>query len=202
VDSFLDWLAALPAVPTYAVLMLLSAVENVFPPIPADVAVALGAFLAQRGEADAVLLGALCWAANTASAAGMYYAGRRWGDGLFHSSWGRRLVPEPALAGLRDAFARHGVFGVFVSRFLPGVRAAVTPLAGAMGLSPARVLLPAALASAIWYALLVVAGAALGLSWPAVRALVERTSAGLGALGLLAAAAMLAWLRSRSRRPA
>jgi membrane protein DedA with SNARE-associated domain len=202
VDALLDWLASLPAVPTYGVLMLLSAVENVFPPIPADVAVALGAFLAQRGEADAGLLGALCWAANTISAAGMYAAGRSWGEELFRSRWGRRLVPEPALAGLKDAFARHGVFGVFVSRFLPGVRAAVTPLAGAMGMSPARVLVPAALASAIWYALLVLAGTALGLSWLGVRTLVERTSAGLGLLGGLAAAAFLAWLWRRSRRPA
>jgi membrane protein DedA with SNARE-associated domain len=202
VDSFLDWLASLPATPTYLVLMLLSAIENVFPPVPADVAVALGAFLAQRGEADVRLLGVLCWASNTLSAAGMYAAGRAWGDDLFHTGWGSRLVPAPARAGLREAFERHGVFGVFVSRFLPGVRAAVTPLAGAMGMPPARVLIPAALASGIWYALLVVAGTALGLSWSGVRGLVERTSLGLGLLGAAATAAFLYWLWRRARRPA
>ena len=55
-DPFLSWLASLPTLPTYVVLMLLSALENVFPPVPADVAVALGAFLAQRGEVSAPLL--------------------------------------------------------------------------------------------------------------------------------------------------
>jgi membrane protein DedA with SNARE-associated domain len=202
VDSFLAWLASLPAGPTYLILMLLSALENVFPPVPADVAVALGAFLAMQGEAHVGLLGLLCWAANTVSAAGTYAAGRAWGDELFHSGWGRRLVPEPALAGLRSAFERHGVLGVFMSRFLPGVRAAVTPLAGAMGMSPARVLVPAAIASGIWYVLLILAGTALGLSWSGVRALVERASALLAVLGVLAAVALLLWLRGRTRRPA
>src|SRR5262249_39726995 len=68
VDAFLDWMARLPTPLMYAVLALLSAVENVFPPAPADVAVALGAFLAQRGALSAPLLGLVCWAANTASA--------------------------------------------------------------------------------------------------------------------------------------
>ena len=61
---------SLPRVPTYLVLMVLSALENVFPPVPADTAVALGAFLARRGEVSVVPLAALCWLANIGSAAG------------------------------------------------------------------------------------------------------------------------------------
>ena len=49
-DQFLDWVAGLPQAGVYAVLIVLSAVENVFPPVPADVAVVLGAFLSQRGH--------------------------------------------------------------------------------------------------------------------------------------------------------
>ncbi len=48
-DRFLDWVAQLPELLVYIVLMALSALENIFPPVPADVAVVLGAFLAQRG---------------------------------------------------------------------------------------------------------------------------------------------------------
>ena len=49
-ERLLDALAALPLAPTYLVLMVLSAVENIFPPVPADTAVALGAFLALAGH--------------------------------------------------------------------------------------------------------------------------------------------------------
>ena len=71
-DAVLDSLAALPVVPAYLVLMALSALENVFPPVPADTAVALGAFLARRGHISVVPLAVLCWLANMASASVTY----------------------------------------------------------------------------------------------------------------------------------
>jgi membrane protein DedA with SNARE-associated domain len=196
-DALLDWLVALPAPATYATLMLLSALENVFPPVPADVAVALGAFLAQRGEIHPVALGVCCWLANTASAAGTYLLGRFYGPGFFSRGWPSRLLPPAAMQALHDAYEKYGVFGIFVSRFLPGVRAAVTPFAGVAGLSPARALLPAAAASALWYAGLIALGAALGLQWPAIRSLLEQLTRALGVFSLLAAVAAAVWLWRR-----
>ena len=200
VDSFLDWLAGLPTPATYATLVLLSAIENVFPPVPADVAVALGAFLAHRGEISAPLLGVLCWLANVASAAGTYWLGRARGAQFFASGWPRKLLPPEALQALHDAYLRRGTLGIFVSRFLPGVRAAVPPFAGVAGLSPARAILPIAAASALWYTGLIAAGTALGLRWPAVRELVERVTGALGVVGLVAAAGIVFWLARRRRR--
>ncbi len=201
-EDFLAWLAALPTPLTYLVLALLSAIENVFPPVPADVAVALGAFLAQRGEVSAPLLGTLCWLANSASAAAVYALARRRGEGFFTTGLGRKLVPAAALAAVREAYERHGVLGIFVSRFLPGVRAAVLPFAGVVGLSPVRALVPAMSASALWYLALVLAGSSLGLGWEAVRGLVEDASRWLGLVGLLASLACVAWLVRRQRRRA
>jgi membrane protein DedA with SNARE-associated domain len=87
-----------------------------------------------------------------------------------------------------------------VSRFLPGVRAAVTPFAGVAGLAPARALVPAAVASAIWYAFLAVAGYALAANWEAVKALVAETNRALGIAALALGALAFAWLRRRSLR--
>jgi membrane protein DedA with SNARE-associated domain len=200
-ERFLDWLAHLPTLATYVVLALLSSLENVFPPVPADVAVALGAFLAQRGEVSAPLLGVVCWAANQASAMGVYAWARRAGPQVLEHRLTRMLMPPAAQQALQMAYERHGTLGIFLSRFLPGFRAAVLPFAGLMGLSPARTLVPCAAASAIWYTLLIVAGSALGLSWPAVRALVEDGTQALGLAALLATAALVYWLWRRSRAP-
>jgi membrane protein DedA with SNARE-associated domain len=199
-DTFLDRLAGLPTPAIYATLAGLSAVENVFPPVPADVAVALGAFLAQRGEISAPLLGVACWLANCASAAGTYLLGRRYGASFFGRGWRRQMLPPEAMKALHDAYDRHGVWGIFLSRFLPGLRAAVTPFAGIAGLDPLRALAPAAAASAIWYALLIGAGTALGLQWSAVRALVERVTGALAVVGALMAVAAVVWLLRRRRR--
>jgi membrane protein DedA with SNARE-associated domain len=200
IERLLEALASLPLVPTYLVLMVLSALENVFPPVPADTAVALGAFLARRGEISVVPLVILCWSANLLSAAGTYALGRRHGRGFFRDGWGRRLMPPETLAALEEAYGRWGTSGIFLSRFLPGLRAAVPPFAGVAGLTPARALVPAAVASALWYAFLGFAGYALAGSWEAVQALVADTNRALGLIAILVAVAVVVWLRRRSRR--
>jgi membrane protein DedA with SNARE-associated domain len=202
-DRLLDALASLPLVLTYLVLMALSALENVFPPVPADTAVALGAFLARRGEVSVVPLVALCWLANVGSAAGTYALGRRHGRAFFRDGWGRKLMPPDVLAALEEAYARWGTAGIFLSRFLPGLRAAVPPFAGVAALSPVRALLPAALASALWYAFLGFAGYELAANWDAVKALVAGTNRALGiaAIAVVALAVLWLWRRLRRRAP-
>jgi membrane protein DedA with SNARE-associated domain len=199
-ERVLDALASLPIVPTYLVLMVLSALENVFPPVPADTAVALGAFLARRGEVSVVPLAALCWLANLTSAAGTYFFARAHGPGFFREGWGRKLMPPGVMASLEEAYGRWGMAGICVSRFLPGVRAAVTPFAGIAGLGPARALVPAAVASAIWYGFLAVAGSTLAANWDAVKTLVTDTNRVLGAAAVVATGAAAWWVWRRSRR--
>lgn len=199
-DRLLDALAQLPLVPTYLLLMALSALENVFPPVPADTAVALGAFLARRGELSVVPLSFLCWLSNLASAWGTYLLGRRHGRAFFRDGWGRRVMSPEMLAALEEAYTRWGTVGIFVSRFLPGLRAAVPPFAGVAGLPVLKTMLPAALASAIWYALLGSVGYQVAANWDAVKALVADANRALGVAALVATAAAVHWLRRRSRR--
>ena len=202
-ERLLDALASLPLLPTYLVLMALSALENVFPPVPADTAVALGAFLARRGELSVVPLAVLCWLANLGSACGTYLLGRRHGPAFFQQGWGRRLLPPEGLKALEEAYTRWGTAGIFASRFLPGLRAAVPPLAGVAGFPPLKALGPAALASAIWYAFLATTGYALAANWQDVKALVANANQALGILAVVVTAAALVWLwrRSRTRQP-
>jgi membrane protein DedA with SNARE-associated domain len=49
IEGLLERLLALPAPAVYLVIGTLATVENIIPLVPADTAVALGAFLAQRG---------------------------------------------------------------------------------------------------------------------------------------------------------
>ena len=197
-DGFLDWLAGVPSLLVYIILMILSALENVFPPVPADVAVALGAFLSQRGVTSAWAIGVLCWAANTASAAAMYYLARARAD-FFRHGWPRHLLTPEAMSALEKAYSRWGVTGIFISRFFPGIRAAVTPFAGVAGLSPLRAILPTAAASAIWYSLLVAAGTLVAREWERVRHIVEKGTGLLGVIGLALTAAVVYWLWRQAR---
>jgi membrane protein DedA with SNARE-associated domain len=199
-DRFLEWVAQLPELAVYLVLMALSAIENVFPPVPADVAVVLGAFLAQHGLTSAPVLGVLCWLSNTASSAAMFFYARSHGRRFFESGWRAKLMPPEAMAALEKAYQRHGVLGIFLSRFLPGIRAAVTPFAGVVGMSPVRALVPAAAASAIWYAVLVGFGTFLGVNWKTARHLLDDANRVLAVISVLITAAVVVWVWRRRGR--
>jgi len=189
----------LPTAAVYLVLAALSSVENIFPPVPADVAVVFGAFLSRRGITSAPLLGLVCWLANTASSAGMYFLARARGKRFFAKGWPSKLLTPDAIKALERMYRKHGMVGIFVSRFLPGLRAAVTTFAGVVDMPPARALVPAATASAIWYAFLVAMGAALGRNWEAVERLLGTTNRVLAIVALIATALVAVWFWRRKR---
>jgi membrane protein DedA with SNARE-associated domain len=199
-DRFLEWVSGLSTPAIYAILILLSALENIFPPVPADVAVVVGAFRSHRGLTSAPLLGFSCWLANSASSTAMYLYARAHGRRFFQEGWPRRFMPPPMLRTLEEAYAKHGVYGIFLSRFRPGIRAGVTPFAGVVGISPLRALVPSAAASAIWYAFLVAAGTTLGLNLETAKILLSNTDRVLGLLSLTVVMLVALWVWRRYRQ--
>ena len=164
----------------YGVLALLAAVENVIPPVPSDAAVALGAFLSNRGLTTPLGVFFVTWIANLAGAAGVYFVARRYGRGLFATRTGRRLLAPRSLAIIEREYLRFGVIGIFVSRFLPGIRAVVPPFAGLINLSPARTLVPMGIASAIWYGGITLLGSLIGAEWERINRIILGVNRTLG----------------------
>ncbi|MBI4421783.1 MAG: DedA family protein [Gemmatimonadetes bacterium] len=192
----------LPPGAVYFVVGVLAAVENVFPPVPADTAVAIGAFASTGGGVSAPVVFIITWVANVASAAGVYLAARRLGRPFFQSRLGQRLMRPRALSRLERIYAEHGTWGIFLSRFIPGVRAVVPPFAGVAGLGALRTLVPAALASGIWYGLLVYLVSRFAGEISNVVRWVDRLNVwALGiALGIAAALIVVFLVRRRSDR--
>jgi membrane protein DedA with SNARE-associated domain/uncharacterized tellurite resistance protein B-like protein len=191
----------LPPVAVYSVLALLAAVENVIPPVPSDAAVALGAFLSNRGVTTPFGVFAVTWVANLAGAAGVYFASRRYGRRLFATATGRRLLAPRSLAIIEREYLRFGVAGIFVSRFLPGIRAVVPPFAGLVNLSPLRTLVPMGLASAVWYGGITILGAVIGAEWERINHIILGVNRTLGIITvLLIGTAVVAYLLRRRRR--
>jgi membrane protein DedA with SNARE-associated domain/uncharacterized tellurite resistance protein B-like protein len=185
----------------YAVLGLLAAVENVIPPVPSDAAVALGAFLSIRGLTTPLGVFLVTWAANLAGAAAVYLVARRYGRRLFATSTGRRLLAPRSLAIIEREYLRFGVVGIFISRFLPGIRAVVPPFAGLVGLSAIRTLVPMGVASAIWYGGITILGTVIGSEWERINRIILGVNRTLAIVAvLLIATGMIWYLRARRRR--
>lgn len=186
--DFVAFLESLPPGPLYAIIGALAAVENAFPPAPADVSVTLGAFLAGRGYMNPWAVFFITWACNVASGTAVYLLGRRYGRAFFAGRLGRKLLSPATLARVQKAYQDHGVYGIFFSRLLPVWRGVVMPFAGVTEVPAWRALPPLAAASAVYYGGLTLLVATLGTNLDAVLAVVGRLNK---ALAILAGVALL-----------
>lgn len=197
-SSFLAWLSAVPVAVLYVALTVAAAIENIFPPFPADTIVAVGSFLAARGKGSVFAAFAATWLGNVGGAMVVYAVGRRYGAERLE----RRLLGEKgpgAEMRLERLYGRYGLISLFASRFVPGLRALVPPFAGALRVPPLRAGLAIGSASAIWYGTVSYLGFTLGGNWQRVSALVVEygRALALAAIVVLLGAFMIWWTRSR-----
>lgn len=172
--------------------------ENVVPPIPADTFVLLGSVLAAAGRASPRLVFAWTWLANILGALAIYALARRYGDRFFGTPAGHWLLHPRQLEEIGRFYARWGWPAIFVSRFLPGLRAVIPVFAGVARVRFVTVFAPVAVASALWYGFLVWLGAAAGRNWEAIVMLLDRIGLVLLGIALIMAALILRWwIRSR-----
>lgn len=198
--GFIEWLTHIPLGALYLLMAAFAAVENVFPPVPADTVVALGSWLAARGQGSAFWAFIATWIGNVLGATAMYAVGRRHG-----SAWMRKrfpaLVDEKNERRLRELHARYGAGALVLSRFIPGVRALVPPFAGALRLSPLSTIASIAVASGIWYGLVSYLAFRAGADWNALTGMITHYGrlTALVAAVLVALGALVRWLRARRR---
>ena len=167
-QGILDWLAALPPGTLYLLMFLAAAIKNVLPPLPFDTIVAFGCFLAGRGTGSIVAAFAVTWAGNLSGAAVMYGAGKKYGARRMD----RQLLGEKGDAAesrLEELYNRYGLAALFVSRFIPGVRAVVPPFAGAFRLPFVRSMVVIGIASGVWYGVVSYFAFSVGGNWSALQ---------------------------------
>ena len=163
-----DWAGDLIQELGYAGLVVLMAVEHVFPPIPSELVLPLAGFEVARGNLS--LAGAL--AASTAGsligAAGLYALARAGGRPLILRLRAILRVREEDLDTAERRFRRHSAWMVVLGRMVPGVRSAVSLPPGLLRMPFGRYLALTFAGSLVWNTLLIVAGQQLGSRWEEV----------------------------------
>jgi membrane protein DedA with SNARE-associated domain len=200
VEDVLSWLGGLPPVALYLILAIVAATENFVPPIPADVIVAFGSFLAAREHRSPIPTIIAVVIGNVGGAVGMFALGRRFG-----AEWIRRrlrVMGDQAEQRVRQWYHRFGLPALFLSRFLPGVRAVVPPLAGAIRVPAPGAIAAIATASTIWYATLAMIAYRLGSEWSLIAAAIKefQTTAAIIAGVIVVLGAAVWWVARRRRK--
>ena len=200
-DSVLAWLGSLPSAALYLTLAAVAATENFIPPIPADVIVAFGSFLAARSDRSPIPTIVAVVIGNVGGALAMFALGRRFGAAWIRRHLGR-VMGESAEQRVQHWYNQYGLPALFLSRFLPGVRAVVPPLAGAMRVPAAGAIAAISVASTIWYSTLALIAYRLGAEWDRVVVAIKgfQTAAAIVA-GVIVAIGLVVWyvVRRRSR---
>ena len=196
--GFIAWLSGLPFYVLYPVMALAAALENLFPPIPADTIVALGSWLASRGDGTVVGAFLATWVGNVAGAASMYHVGRAHGDRWIKSHF-KSLADGRAELRFETLYGKYGVLALVVSRLIPGVRAAVPPFAGALKIPPVKAIGAMAVASGVWYGIVSYIAFNAGSEWDRLSELLKRSGLIVAAIAvaILVAAGVILWVRHR-----
>lgn len=197
--QLLAWFEGLPPVALYLALAVAAGIENVFPPLPSDTVVAFGSFIAARGRASPLLTFVATLSGNLAGAMFMYWVGSRYGAERVLRRFGGAAGGR---ARLEAMYGRYGIWAIAISRFLPGVRAIVPPVAGALRVGAVRALLAMGVASALWYGGITYLAFTAGANFDALQARIAQGQrwVGIGAAAIVVLALAVWWLRRRRVR--
>ncbi|WP_329104037.1 DedA family protein [Micromonospora sp. NBC_01699] len=183
---------------------LLVALENLVPPVPSEIVLALAGYLAGEGGANVFVMGVAATVGSVVGALALYWVGAVLGEERL-KRWLDRipLVDADDLDRADRWFERYGSWAVLLGRMVPVVRSLVSVPAGANRMPIGRFLALTTLGSGIWNSIFIGLGFALGSRWQQI----DRYSTWFD-LALLAGFVLVVstWVlkrvrRRRSRRP-
>ena len=147
-------------------------IENVFPPIPSELIMPLGGYLAATGRLSFWLVVTLGSIGSLLGAVLWYAIGHRLGQERLKRWAGRRgawvaMTPED-IDRASAWFDRHGATSVLMCRMIPFVRTVISVPAGIAGMPLLRFTIYSAAGTFLWTLALAWAGRLLGSQFPQV----------------------------------
>jgi membrane protein DedA with SNARE-associated domain len=171
--DFLQWMQTVAPIWVYLSLLVVSYLENVLPPIPGDIVIVFGGYLAGVGHVSfplVVLLGTLGGVAGFMT---VFSVGYRFGDAAMDPDR-LRWMPKRRIYRAREWLLRWGYLLVAVNRFLSGLRSVISLTVGAAHMDPLKTTLFSLVSALIWTVLLTYAGLVLGENWSHVGVFLTR----------------------------
>jgi membrane protein DedA with SNARE-associated domain len=200
-----QWITEFMEAYGYFGILLLIAIENLFPPIPSEVILTFGGFMTTTSE---LTIFGVVLAATLGSLIGailLYGVGRALSAERLEAivvRYGAILRLKPEDIRKADAwFDRYGPWAVFFGRLVPVVRSLISIPAGSSGMRFTTFLLLTTIGSLIWNTALVGVGAAVGASWSTIVHYMDLYAYIVYALLALGVIAAVAWyVRNRVMR--
>lgn len=151
-------------------LAVLNIVDTFFPPIPSEVFLPVGGYLAAQDRLDPAAAWTGATVGSLVGALLLYAAGAALGRDRVDEYLAKLpLLTADDLEEAQDWFDRHGSASVLFGRLVPGIRSLVSFPAGTTGMSLITFTVLTVVGSGIWNAVLIAAGWGLGSQWGRVE---------------------------------
>jgi membrane protein DedA with SNARE-associated domain len=177
VGRIASWAVAVLDALGYPGIAVLAALENLIPPIPAEVILPLIGYLAGQGRFALLLALAIASVSGTAGAVGLFALCRWLGEDkvrAFVNRYGKfLLMRQKDIDRAHGWFERHGDATVLVTRMIPGLHSAISIPAGLSGMPLRSFTIYSFIGMTLWYAILMGFGWFLGYQWERVSEYVE-----------------------------
>jgi membrane protein DedA with SNARE-associated domain len=122
----------------YAGLLLILFACGLGLPVPEEITLLGGGFLAQLGLIRIYPTIAILFIGVLSGDMVLFSIGRKWGHGIITHRHIRKVFTERRLERVRQFFRDHGNKTIFIARFISGFRVAAFLAAGTMGMKPAK----------------------------------------------------------------
>ena len=196
-SDIVTWMQGLSPAWIYVTVFAVAYLENVVPPIPGDMIVVFGGYLAGLGRVDLVSVILLATVAGALGFMSMYAVGRTVGEAVLDPER-MRWIPKEAAWKVRAWLQKYGYGVIAANRFLSGARSVISLMVGVARMRAGLVALWATLSAAVWTGIIAYLGAVVGDNWAVVGDWLKRYGQAVTVLLVVAVVVyvgMKAWRR-------
>ena len=188
----------------YLGIFLLIAIENIFPPIPSEVILLFGGFMATYTNMHIVGIIIASTLGSLVGAYALYFIGK-----IFNKERLKKIVRGKIGKVLRlkekdidmadEWFDKKGNKTVFFCRFIPIVRSLISIPAGMSEMPLGKFTLYTVVGSIIWNTVLSIAGQTVGANWESILAIFEQYSHIAAIVLVILGVGAIVWFYSKKR---
>ena len=167
----------------YLGVLLLIAIENIFPPIPSEIILTFGGFMTKMPNSILTIVGVIIAATlgSILGAIALYYIGKILNKErlkkIVSGKIGKILFLKPKDIEKADKwFDEKGNKTVFFCRFIPVIRSLISIPAGMTKMNMSKFVGLTFIGSLVWNVILVLLGAKMGENWPTIANFVDQYS--------------------------
>ncbi len=181
-ELFLDvfeWIQTLSPLSVYVAILVIAYGENVLPPVPGDMIVVLGGYLAGTGSLNLGVVIGLATLGGVLGFMTMYAFGHMIGGAVMDPDR-LKWIPKRRVRRAQEWLRMWGYGVIAANRFLSGLRSVISITVGMAHMNVWKTTLWSTVSSAVWTCLIAFLGFKVGENWQVVSVWIRQYGQAIG----------------------